>query len=66
MCEMVGNILRLRRRVMVNFLGYGCLCSNLSVAEDTLHHPEPEEGVIASCRWGWTHHSFLKGEEDTS
>ena len=35
-------------------------------AKDTLHHPEPEEGVVASCRWGWTHHSFLKGEEDTS
>ena len=45
---MVGNILRLRRRVMVNFLGYGCLCSKLSVVKDTLHHPEPEEGVTAS------------------
>ena len=44
----VGNFLRLRTRVLVNFPGYDCLCSNLDGVKDTSPQPEPEEGVVAS------------------
>jgi hypothetical protein len=33
---------------LVNFLGYACLCSSLTMEKDTSHRPEPEEGVAAS------------------
>ena len=63
-CEKLGIFSRLRTWVLVNVLGFNCFCSNLAV-KDTLHHPEPEEGVIASLDWAHTHHLFLRGEEDT-
>ena len=65
-CYCVVNFFMWRKMVLVNFLGYGCLCSNLCMVKDTSHHPEPEEGVVASLEWVHTHHSFLRGEEDTS
>ena len=48
MVKCVGNFFRLRTRLLVNFPGYDCLCSNLGVVKDTWHHPEPEEGIVAS------------------
>ena len=48
----VDFFFRYRKRVVVNFLSYDCLFSNLSVGKDTLpHHPvleDWEEHIVAS------------------
>ena len=57
---------RWRKRIWVNFLSFACLCSNLSIRKDTLHHPVPESVVGHTASWGWgrTDHSNLSFEEN--
>ena len=38
----VYNFFRWRKRVLVDFLNFDCLCSNLSGGKDTSRHPVPE------------------------
>ena len=58
--------LQVEEGIVVNFLSNSYLYSSLSLEKDTWHHPELEEGGAASCEWGRTHSSFLRGEGDTS
>ena len=37
-----SHLFRWRKRALVNFLSFACLCSKLGVRKDTYHDPVPE------------------------